>query len=53
MVDERLFYTESTATKPARLNCQFCHTVEDKMQCRNPRCRRTFEVSGIRTTATL
>jgi hypothetical protein len=27
--------------------------VDDKTACKNPRCRRPFEVSGIRTTAFL
>lgn len=27
--------------------------LDDKMSCKNPRCRRTFEVSGIKTTAFL
>lgn len=90
-MDERLFYVESQVTKPAKLNCPFCRTVEeyqlrwlvrrrkdrlpggaderdrakfakaqsymvlmdDKVQCRNPRCRRTIEVSGMKTTAFL
>jgi hypothetical protein len=25
--------------------------LDDKVSCKNPRCRRPFEVSGIRTTA--
>ncbi len=27
--------------------------MEDKVACKNPRCRRPFEVSGIKTTAFL
>jgi hypothetical protein len=27
--------------------------LDDKTACKNPRCRRTFEVSGIKTTAFL
>jgi hypothetical protein len=27
--------------------------LDDKVSCKNPRCRRTFEVSGIKTTAFL
>lgn len=27
--------------------------LEDKTACKNPRCRRTFEISGIKTTAFL
>jgi hypothetical protein len=27
--------------------------AEDKVSCKNPRCRRSFEVSGIKTTAFL
>jgi len=27
--------------------------LDDKVGCKNPRCRRTFEVSGIKTTAFL
>jgi hypothetical protein len=90
-MDERAFYNESTATKPASLNCPYCRSVEayqlrwivrkkkdrlpggaderdrakfakwqsymvlaeDKVSCANPRCRRSFDVSGIKTTAFL
>ena len=27
--------------------------LDDKVQCKQPRCRRTIDVSGIRTTALL
>lgn len=27
--------------------------LDDKVTCKNPRCRRTFEISGIKTTAFL
>jgi hypothetical protein len=27
--------------------------LDDKVGCRNPRCRRTFDISGIKTTAFL
>lgn len=27
--------------------------LDDKIACKNPRCRRTFEISGIKTTAFL
>jgi hypothetical protein len=27
--------------------------MDDKAACKNPRCRRTFEISGIKTTAFL
>ncbi len=27
--------------------------LDDKVNCKNPRCRRTFDVSGIKTTAFL
>lgn len=27
--------------------------LDDKAPCKNPRCRRTFEISGIKTTAFL
>ena len=90
-MDERAFYRESQATKPATLNCPFCKTadtydlrwlvrrkvdrlprqaderdrakfakatsymvlLDDKAVCKNPRCRRSFEISGIKTTAFL
>jgi hypothetical protein len=90
-MDERQFYVESQAAKPARLNCPYCRTVaeyqlrwllrkkkdrlgpgaderdrakfakaqsymvllDDKTRCQNPRCGKTFEVSGIKTTAFL
>lgn len=88
-MDERAFYNESQANKPAELNCPYCRTVQsyelrwivrkkkdrlpggaderaraqfskwqsymvlaqDKVTCANPRCRRPFDVSGIKTTA--
>ncbi|BDC49497.1 hypothetical protein F183_A18130 [Bryobacterales bacterium F-183] len=88
-MDERDFYRESRATKPATLNCPFCRTqdtyelnwllrkkvdrlqgraderdrakfakwmsymvlIDDKVDCK--RCRRRFEISGIKTTAFL
>ena len=90
-MDERAFYRESQAVKPAQLNCTFCRTsntyelrwlirrkvdrlprnaderdrakfskaasymvlLDDKVACKEPRCRRTFEISGIKTTAFL
>jgi hypothetical protein len=27
--------------------------MDDKASCKNPRCRRTFDVSGVKTTAFL
>ncbi len=27
--------------------------LDDKANCKNPRCRKTFEISGIKTTAFL
>jgi hypothetical protein len=27
--------------------------LDDKAACKNPRCRRTFEISGLKTTAFL
>jgi hypothetical protein len=90
-VDERAFYLESQAVKPATLNCPFCKTagtydlrwllrkkkdrlpggaderdrakfqkaqsymvlLEDKVACKNMRCRKRFDVSGIKTMAFL
>jgi hypothetical protein len=90
-MDERAFYQESQATRPAALNCPYCRTtetydlrwvirkkkdrlppnaderdrakfqkaqsymvlVEDKVACKNMRCRRRFDVSGIKTMAFL
>jgi hypothetical protein len=90
-MDERAFYRESQASKPATLNCPFCRTVDsynlrwllrrkldrlprqaderdrakfakaasymvlldDKVSCKNPRCRKMFEISGVKTTAFL
>lgn len=88
-MEEKAFYRESKATKPAMLNCPFCRTedtyelnwlvrkkieklpgsaderdrarfakflsymvlVDDKAVCKNVRCRKRFDVSGIKTTA--
>jgi len=90
-MDERAYYTDQPATKPAQLNCPYCRTVEtydlrwivrkkkdripqgaderdrarfakaqsymvlldDKAHCKNPRCRRPFEISGVKTMAFL
>ncbi len=90
-MDERAFYRETQAVKPATLTCAFCRTpntyelrwlvrrkidrlpknaderdrakftkaasymvlLDDKVTCKEPRCRRTFEISGIKTTAFL
>ncbi|HLH37980.1 MAG TPA: hypothetical protein VKX39_02440 [Bryobacteraceae bacterium] len=88
-LEEKAFYRESPATKPATLNCPFCRTSEtydlrwivrkkvdqlprgaderdrarfakfasymvladDKVVCKNARCRKRFDVSGIKTMA--
>jgi len=88
-MDERAFYKESQTTKPAALNCPFCHTqdtydlhwtvrtkidrlpghaderdrakfkksqsymvlMDDKVACKNLRCRKRFDISGIKTMA--
>ena len=90
-MDERAFFNESPATKPATLNCPFCRTqdtydlrwlvrkkkdrlpggaderdrakfakaqsymllLDDKAACKNMRCRKTFEISGVKTVAFL
>jgi hypothetical protein len=88
-MQERDYFVESPATKPASLNCPYCRTVEtydlkwllrkkkdrlppgaderdrakfaksqsymllmdDKVACKNVRCRKPFEISGIKTIA--
>ena len=88
-MDERAYYTDSQATKPAQLNCPYCRTVEtydllwsvrkkkDRLpggaderdrakfakaqsymllvdtqaMCKNPRCRKRFDISGVKTVA--
>ena len=88
-MDERAFYTDQPATKPATLNCPFCRSSEtyelrwiirkkkdrvpqgaderdrarfqkaqsymvlmdDKVACKNLRCRKRFDISGIKTMA--
>jgi hypothetical protein len=88
-MDERAFYSESEASKPAQLNCPYCRTVEsydlrwmvrkkkdrlpggaderdrakfakaqsymvlldDKVACKNLRCRKRFDISGVKTMA--
>ena len=90
-MDERAFYSESQTTKPATLNCPYCHSVEsydlrwavrqkkdrmpgggderdrakfakaqsymvlldDKVACKNMRCRKRFDISGVKTMAYL
>jgi len=91
MVDERAFYTESNAVKPARLQCPYCRQTDsydlrwvirkkkdripagaderdrakfakaasymvladDKVSCKDMRCRKRFDISGIKTMAFL
>jgi hypothetical protein len=88
-MDERAFYRESQATKPATLNCPFCKTadtydlrwlvrrkvdrlprqaderdrakfakaqsymvlMDDKVMCKNMRCRKRFDISGVKSMA--
>ena len=90
-MDERAYYTESQATKPATLYCPFCKSSEsyelrwmvrkkkdrlppgaderdrarfaksqsymvlldDKVACKNLRCRKRFDISGVKTMAFL
>ena len=90
-MDERAYYTESQATKPASLHCPFCKSSEtyelrwmvrkkkdrlppgaderdrarfakfrsymvrkdDMMACKNLRCRKRFDISGVKTMAFL
>ena len=90
-MDERAFYTEAPANKPATLNCPFCRSAEtyelrwmvrkkkdripggaddrdrarfqkaqsymvlldDKVACKNLRCRKRFDISGVKTMAFL
>jgi hypothetical protein len=90
-MDERQYYTEQPATKPASLNCPYCRTVDtydlrwmvrkkkdrlppgaderdrarfakaqsymvlldDKAACKNIRCRKSFDISGVKTMAFL
>ena len=90
-MDERLFYTETQATRIIRLNCPFCHAtdehelkwlvrtkkdrlpsgaderdrakfqkaqsymvlIDDKAACKQLRCRKRFDISGIKTMAFL
>lgn len=90
-MDERAYFNESQTTRPTRLNCPHCRTVnlydlrwllrkkkdrlpgggderdrakfqkaqsymlllDDKTACKNMRCRRPFEISGVKTTAFL
>jgi hypothetical protein len=90
-MDERAFYSQEPATKPATLNCPYCRTsdsyplrwmvnrkkdrippgaderdrarfakaqsymvlLDDKAACKNLRCRKRFDVSGIKTMAFL
>lgn len=88
-MDERQFYSESPASKPAQLNCPYCRTVDtydlkwivrkkkdripvgaderdrakfakaqsymvlvdNQVMCKNLRCRKRFDISGVKTTA--
>ena len=90
-MDERAYYSEQPATKPAQLNCPYCRSVEsyelrwmvkkkkdrlppgaderdrakfqkaqsymvlidDKAVCKQLRCRKRFDISGIKTMAFL
>ncbi len=88
-MEERQFFSESNATKPATLHCPYCRSAEsyelrwlvrkrkdkmppggderdrarfqkalsymvlldDKVMCKNLRCRKRFDISGIKTMA--
>ncbi|HVW84016.1 MAG TPA: hypothetical protein VHB50_05030 [Bryobacteraceae bacterium] len=88
-MDERAFFSESQATKPATLNCPWCRTqdtydlkwivrkkkdrlpggaderdrakfakaqsymvlVDNQAMCKNMRCRKRFDISGVKTIA--
>jgi hypothetical protein len=88
-VDERDYYTETRATKPATLNCPSCRTqdtydlqwvvrtkkavlprgaderdrakfakaqsymvlLDTQAMCKNLRCRKRFDISGIKSMA--
>src|ERR1017187_3479036 len=90
-MDEKAYYSEGPANKPARLQCPFCRTTEsyelrwlvrkkkdrlppggderdrakfqkaqsymvlldDKVACKNLRCRKRFDISGVKTMAFL
>lgn len=90
-MDERAFFNETQALKPATLNCPYCRTsdtyelrwmvrkkrdrvppqaderdrarfqkwqsymvlLDNKANCKNMRCRRPFDISGIKTMAFL
>jgi hypothetical protein len=90
-MEERAFYNETPANKPATLHCPFCRSAEtyelrwmvrkkkdripggaderdrarfqkwqsymvlldDKVACKNLRCRKRFDISGVKTTAFL
>lgn len=90
-MDEKAFYSESRARKPAQLNCPYCRTsdsydlewvvrkkkdrmpgggderdrakfakaqsymvlVNNQANCKNMRCRKRFDISGLKTTAFL
>ena len=90
-MDERAFYTDQPATRPAQLNCPYCRVAEsydlnwiirkkkdrippgaderdrarfqkaqsymvlmdDKVACKNLRCRKRFDISGVKTMAFL
>lgn len=88
-MEERDFFEETEALKPATLNCSHCHQTDtydvrwlvrtkrkslagraderdrarfakaqsymlrrdDMMQCKNTRCRKRFEISGLQSVA--
>ena len=88
-MDERAYYSESQAKRPASLNCPSCRTqdtyelnyivrtkkdrlpggaderdrakfqkaqsymvlLDDKVACKNLRCRKRFDISGVKTMA--
>ena len=90
-MEERDFFDESEALKPASLSCLFCRQTEvydirwlvrskkkalrggaderdrarfakarsymlrrdDLVQCKNPRCRKRFEISGLQSVVFL
>ena len=90
-MDERAYYTDTQTTRPAELNCPYCHShetyelrwavkkkkdrlppgaderdrakfqkaqsymvlLDDKVACKNLRCRKRFDITGIKSMAFL
>ena len=59
-MDERDFFDEKSDKKTANLSCPHCQQAQsymlrrdDVMMCKNVRCRKRFDITGVQSVAFL